>query len=60
MEPKLWIKSQEKINIDKKIRFFKTHNTFVYGNIIKLLNGNTGIVFGKSWSIFSFFLLANF
>ena len=25
---KLWIKSQEKINKDKKIRFFKTHNTF--------------------------------
>jgi len=25
---KLWIKSQEKINADKKIRFFKTHNTF--------------------------------
>ena len=23
-----WIKSQEKINKDKKIRFFKTHNTF--------------------------------
>ena len=25
---KLWIKSQEKINADKKIRFFKTHNVF--------------------------------
>ena len=25
---RFWIKSQEKINIDKKIRFFKTHNTF--------------------------------
>ena len=25
---KFWIKSQEKINKDKKIRFFKTHNTF--------------------------------
>src|SRR6056300_195842 len=25
---KLWIKSQEKINADKKIRFFKTHNIF--------------------------------
>ena len=25
---KLWIKSQEKINEDKKIRFFKTHNIF--------------------------------
>ena len=25
---KLWIKSQEKINKDNKIRFFKTHNTF--------------------------------
>jgi len=25
---KLWIKSQEKINKDKKIRFFKTHNIF--------------------------------
>ena len=25
---RFWIKSQEKINNDKKIRFFKTHNTF--------------------------------
>ena len=25
---KFWIKSQEKINKDKKIRFFKTHNAF--------------------------------
>jgi hypothetical protein len=25
---KFWIKSQEKINKDKKIKFFKTHNTF--------------------------------
>jgi hypothetical protein len=25
---KFWIKSQERINKDKKIRFFKTHNTF--------------------------------
>tara|TARA_B100000787_G_scaffold42313_1_gene30085 strand:+ start:126 stop:980 length:855 start_codon:yes stop_codon:yes gene_type:complete len=25
---KLWIKSQEKINADKKIKFFKTHNVF--------------------------------
>ncbi|MDA9134908.1 sulfotransferase domain-containing protein [Candidatus Pelagibacter sp.] len=25
---KLWIKSQQKINADKKIRFFKTHNVF--------------------------------
>ena len=25
---RFWIKSQEKINADKKIRFFKTHNTF--------------------------------
>jgi hypothetical protein len=25
---KLWIRSQERINADKKIRFFKTHNTF--------------------------------
>ena len=25
---KLWIKSQERINADKKIKFFKTHNTF--------------------------------
>ena len=25
---KFWIKSQEKINNDKKIRFFKTHNAF--------------------------------
>ena len=25
---KLWIESQEKINADKKIRFFKTHNVF--------------------------------
>ena len=25
---KLWIKSQEKINADKKMRFFKTHNVF--------------------------------
>ena len=25
---RFWIKSQEKINKDKKIRFFKTHNTF--------------------------------
>ena len=28
---KYWIKAQEKINYDKKIRFFKTHN--VYGKI---------------------------
>ena len=27
---KLWIKSQEKINADKKIRFFKTHNILCY------------------------------
>jgi len=25
---KLWIKAQEKINQDKKLKFFKTHNTF--------------------------------
>ena len=25
---KLWIKAQEKINIDKKLKFFKTHNVF--------------------------------
>jgi len=25
---RFWVKSQEKINNDKKIRFFKTHNTF--------------------------------
>ena len=25
---KFWIKAQEKINNDKKIRFFKTHNVF--------------------------------
>ena len=25
---KYWIKAQEKINIDKKLRFFKTHNSF--------------------------------
>ena len=25
---KLWIKAQEKINEDKKLKFFKTHNTF--------------------------------
>ena len=23
-----WIKAQEKINLDKKLRFFKTHNIF--------------------------------
>ena len=28
---KFWIKAQEKINYDKKLRFFKTHN--VYGKI---------------------------
>ena len=28
---KYWIKAQEKINFDKKLRFFKTHN--VYGKI---------------------------
>ena len=25
---KFWIKAQEKINTDKKLRFFKTHNVF--------------------------------
>ena len=31
---RLWLKAQKKINLDKKLRFFKTHNAF--GN----LNGN--------------------
>ena len=31
---RLWIKAQEKINADKKIRFFKTHN--VFGQVIRL------------------------
>ena len=35
---KLWIKSQEKINADKKIRFFKTHNIFGAVNNSKFSN----------------------
>jgi hypothetical protein len=37
---KFWIKSQEKINKDKKIRFFKTHNTFGKVNNYDFTNKN--------------------
>ena len=29
---RFWIKAQEKLNKDKKLRFFKTHNLLVLGN----------------------------
>ena len=35
---KFWIKAQEKINVDKKIRFFKTHNIFGAVNNSKFSN----------------------
>ena len=40
---RLWIKAQEKINEDKKIRFFKTHNIFGSVNNCKFTNKQNSI-----------------
>ena len=40
---RLWIKAQEKINEDKKIRFFKTHNIFGSINNCKFTNKQNSI-----------------
>ena len=40
---KFWIKAQEKINQDKKIRFFKTHNAFGALNNFDFTNKNNSI-----------------
>ena len=40
---KFWIKSQEKINKDKKIRFFKTHNTFSKVNNYDFTNKDNSV-----------------
>ena len=40
---KFWIKAQEKINQDKKLRFFKTHNAFGALNNFHFTNKNNSI-----------------
>ena len=40
---KYWIKAQEKINIDKNLRFFKTHNTFGKINNYDFTNSQNSI-----------------
>ena len=40
---KHWIRSQEKINIDKKLRFFKTHNAFGKVNNFDFTNSENSI-----------------
>jgi hypothetical protein len=40
---KLWIKAQEKINQDKKLRFFKTHNVFGLINNFNFTNKDNSI-----------------
>ena len=40
---KHWISSQEKINIDKKLRFFKTHNAFGKVNNFDFTNSENSI-----------------
>ena len=40
---KFWIKAQEKINQDKKLRFFKTHNAFGALNNFDFTNKNNSI-----------------
>ena len=40
---RLWIKAQEKINEDKKMRFFKTHNVFGSVNNCKFTNKQNSI-----------------
>jgi hypothetical protein len=40
---RLWIKAQEKINEDKKMRFFKTHNIFGSVNNCKFTNKQNSI-----------------
>ena len=40
---KLWIKAQEKINQDKKLKFFKTHNAFGKLNNFDFTNGENSI-----------------
>ena len=40
---KFWIKAQEKINQDKKLRFFKTHNAFGVLNNFHFTNKNNSI-----------------
>ena len=40
---KFWIKAQEKINLDKKIRFFKTHNFFGSVNNFNFTNQENSI-----------------
>jgi hypothetical protein len=40
---RLWIKAQEKINEDKKMRFFKTHNIFGSVNNYKFTNKQNSI-----------------
>ena len=44
---KFWIKAQEKINIDKKIRFFKTHNVLgaINGNKFTNLKNTIGCIY---------------
>ena len=40
---KLWIKAQEKINQDKKLKFFKTHNVFGKVNNFDFTNNQNSI-----------------
>ena len=40
---KFWIKAQEKINLDKKLRFFKTHNAFGALNNCNFTNAENSI-----------------
>ncbi len=44
---KFWIKAQEKINIDKKLRFFKTHNVLgaINGNKFTNLKNTIGCIY---------------
>ena len=40
---KFWIKAQEKINIDKKLKFFKTHNIFGKVNNFDFTNSSNSL-----------------
>ena len=40
---KYWIKAQEKINLDKKLKFFKTHNTFGKLNSYDFTNSQNSV-----------------